>query len=250
MGIKNKLSAALLVAVLLLFSSICEGDAGSRKPSSDPATVNFISDYIKFLYEIKKVEDPKLTKALANALHAKSEESFITTWIQYAHNLENALDCIKPYGSNAGPDIRKISESLIAHLEPLISDFNHIISINLTSGVYNEEFKEVMSQLNGRLLGFFEQIQASAIEITDMVTVQEGNVIKCTLTDKQLGLIASEIELFVGDDLMKLEDIGLEDIVFGKAGEDIALPHYLWSALFIKVYVDSAIARRQKAGRG
>jgi len=251
--IKKKASISLFAIALLLFSSLWqEAVAGEDAGAFGLKAEDFIGDYIRCLYEMKGVEDPELIGQLKLAVKNDSDEMFIAVWIRCARHLERSLACIKPHASDENPDIRRIAGSLVIYLDPLVSDLNHIISINLERGTHNEEFGGVMRQVNTRLEGLLKQIQISAVEITDMLTARRSDSAKkaviingCRLTDEQLRSLLAEIDLFVGDDLTRLGDIGLENIAFSRSGKDIALPNYAWSAIFLKVYLDKALAYRE-----
>ena len=251
--IKKKVSISLFVVTLSLFSALPQDvTAGEDVAASDLRAADFVGDYIRCLYEIKKVEDPELIRQLRLAVKGDSDEMFIATWIRCARHLERSLACVKPHVSDENPDIRRIAESLVVYLDPLASDLNRIISINLKKGIHSKEFSVVMRQVNANLEALLKQIQIAAVEITDMLTVgksdpgeKEAVINECRLADEQLQFLLAEIDLFVGDDLTRLGDTGLENIAFSGEGEDIALPNYVWSAIFLKVYLDKAAAYRK-----
>jgi len=69
---------------------------------------------------------------------------------------------------------------------------------------------------------------------------------KYALSQEELQDLSREIDLFIGDDLLKFEGTNLDDVVFGDAGDDLSLPHYLWSALFMKIHIGRAIKEHSR----
>lgn len=227
----------------------CPALASEQKDSFALNATNFLSDYIKFLYEVKKAEDPGLARKLQDASHSKSDESFIATWIQYSHRFEEAHIFILPHTTNPEPGIRKISRALILQLNYVTSGINRVISLIISDGAETEAVKKEIKKLSKRIRLFFGQLQVSAVDIisaikaddTDPQTGQRG----CKLSYKELKMIDSEMNLFIGDDLLELEEIGLENLVFGEESRNIALSNYMWTAIFIKIYIDKTIERHE-----
>jgi len=224
----------VLIGTCLLAFTACSALASEQKDSFALNATNFLSDYIKFLYEVKKAEDPCLARKLRDASLSKSDESFITAWIQYSHRFEEALIFIRPHTRNPEPGIRKISRALIIQLDYVTSGINRVISLIISDGAEAETVKKEITKLSKRTKLFFGQLQVSAVNIVSMIKDRK-------LSCKQLKMIDSEMTLFIGDDLLELEEIGMEGLIFGAVGRNIALPHYMWTAIFIKVYIDKAI---------
>lgn len=235
----------ILIGACLLVFTACSALASEQKNSFALNATNFLSDYIEFLYDVKKAEDPGLARKLRDASRSKSDESFITTWIQYSHRLEEALTSIRPHTTNPEPGIRKITRALIIQLDYITSGINRVISLVISDGAEAEAVKKEIEKLSKRTKLFFGQLQVSAVDIISAIkaddtgpqTGQRG----CKLSYKQLKMIDSEMNLFIGDDLLELEEIGLENLIFGEEAGNITLPHYMWTAIFIKVYIDKVI---------